>query len=126
MNTQEIPRDEWSSFFDVFSKQHEGWLASLEVSGRDNVTQAKPRESPFEAISLTSTADKSKAIAIELGKSGEDHVKHAVIEPRHVRLMKTAEGANAALEIESADQTKTVLRFRSPVLPEFVDGIVDE
>jgi hypothetical protein len=31
-----------------------------------------------------------------------------------VLLDKTDRGANAALEIESTDGTKTVLRFRSP------------
>jgi hypothetical protein len=40
--------------------------------------------------------------------------------------VQTSEGANAALEIESADETKTLLRFRSALLPEFVDGVVLE
>lgn len=31
METREIPHDEWRSFFDVFSRQHEGWLATLEI-----------------------------------------------------------------------------------------------
>ena len=33
MRTREVTRNEWTSFFDVFSKQHEGWIASLEVLG---------------------------------------------------------------------------------------------
>jgi hypothetical protein len=28
------------------------------------------------------------------------------------------------LEIESSDESKALLRFRSPLLPEFVDGVV--
>ncbi|HEV8371260.1 MAG TPA: DUF5335 family protein [Pyrinomonadaceae bacterium] len=126
METREIPRDEWRSFFDIFSRQHEGWLAKLEVFGQELDVQHEPRELPLKGISLTPTVDKSTAIAIDLGKSAEDHVKHAIIEPAHVWLLRTPEGANAALKIESADKTKTVLRFRSAVLPEFVDGIVDE
>ncbi|CAN5438101.1 hypothetical protein BH20ACI3_BH20ACI3_19140 [soil metagenome] len=35
MPTQEIPRDEWKTFLDTFSRQHEGWLATLEVLGTD-------------------------------------------------------------------------------------------
>jgi hypothetical protein len=125
MDTREIPRDEWRSFFDIFSRQHEGWLAKLEVVGQELDIQHQRREFPLKAISLTSTVDNSKAITIELGQSPEDHVKHAVIEPTHVWLLRTPEGANAALKIESADKTKTVLRFRSAVLPELVDGVVD-
>ena len=35
MPTREIPRDEWNAFFEMFSKQHEGWLVTVEVLGRD-------------------------------------------------------------------------------------------
>ena len=29
--TTEIPRERWVSFFDDFSKQHEGWIVTVEV-----------------------------------------------------------------------------------------------
>jgi hypothetical protein len=41
-----------------------------------------------------------------------------------VWLRETAEGAHDSLEIEDEGNQKTLLRFRSPMLPEFVDGIV--
>jgi Family of unknown function (DUF5335) len=124
--SREIPRDEWSSFFDVFSRQHEGWLATLEVFGAKTSAQPKPGEFPLKEVTLTSVESESKAIEIDLGNTPEDHLKHTVIEPTQVWLVKTPEGADAALEIESADETRTLLRFRSPVLPEFVDGVVFE
>jgi hypothetical protein len=37
---------------------------------------------------------------------------------------QTSGGANAALEIESENQNKTLLRFRSALPPEMVDGVV--
>jgi hypothetical protein len=126
METREIPRNEWRSFFDIFSRQHEGWLATLEIFGQENDAQQEPREVPLKGITLTSVVGESEALALNLGKTPEDHVKHTVIEPTHVRLAQTPEGANAALEIDSADETKTVLRFRSALLPEFVDGIILE
>jgi hypothetical protein len=43
-----------------------------------------------------------------------EHVTHIIQSPTRVLLDKADMGANAALEIESADGTKTVLRFRSP------------
>ena len=65
-----------------------------------------------------------EAISIELGTRPDEHVNHAVSKPTAVSLEQTEEGANAALEIEVADGTKTLLRFRSPMPAEFVDGIV--
>src|SRR5438876_12241903 len=126
METREIPRSEWRSFFDVFRRQYEGWLATLESFGQEVDAQQEPREVPLKGITLTSVVSGSEAIALNLGKTPEDHVKHTVIEPMHVWLVQTPERANAALEIESADETKTVLRFRSALLPEFVDGVVLE
>ena len=126
METREIPRGEWRSFFEVFSRQHEGWLATLEIFGQEIGAQAEHGELPLNSITLTPVVGKSEAITIDLGKTPKDHVKNTVIEPTHVWLVQTSEGANAALEIESADETKTLLRFRSPVLPELVDGIVLE
>ena len=126
METREIPRSEWRSFFDVFSRQHEGWLATLEIFGQEIGAQAEHGELPLKSVTLTPVVGKSEAITINLGKVPEDHIKHTVIEPTHVWIVQTSEGANAALEIESADETKTLLRFRSPVLPELVDGVVLE
>ena len=124
METREIPRNEWQSFFEVFSRQHEGWLATLEIFGQEIGAQAEHGELPLKSVTLTPVVGKSEAITINLGKIPKDHVKNTVIEPTHVWLVQTSEGANAALEIESADETKTLLRFRSPVLPELVDGVV--
>ncbi len=124
MPTQEIPRDEWNNFFDVFSRQHEGWLATLEVFGPEIGAQEKAHELPLEGISIASGNNGADVIAIDLGKTQEDHVTYKIIGPEHVWLEQTSGGANAALEIESENETKTLLRFRSALLPEMVDGVV--
>ena len=126
MPTKEIPREEWSNFFDVFSRQHEGWLATLEIFGPEVGAQEEAHELPLEGISLASGGNETDAVAISLGKTPEDHVTHTITKPEHVWLEQTSGGANAALEIESEDQNKALLRFRSPLLPEMVDGVVAE
>jgi hypothetical protein len=123
MPTQEIPRNDWNNFFNVFSKQHEGWLATLEVFAPDIGAQEEAREMPLEGISLASEGSVD-AIAISLGKTPENHLTHTITKPEHVWLDQTSEGANAALEIESENQNKTLLRFRSAMPPEMVDGVV--
>lgn len=124
METQEIPRDDWLGFFDTFSRQHEGWLASLEVFGPDIGAQEQTDELPFEGISITTSKSDPEAIAISLGKVPEHHLTHTIAKPKSVWLQQTTEGADAALEIESEDDAKTLLRFRSAALPEMVDGVV--
>ena len=113
MPTQEIPREEWTRFLETFSRQHEGWLATLEILGTEIGAQQEARDLPFEGITATSKDSSPEAIAISLGKTAEDHVTHTISEPTRLWLEQTSGGANAALEIESADKVKTLLRFRS-------------
>ena len=126
MATQEIPRDEWKIFFDTFSRQHEGWLATLEVLATDIGAQQEAHDLPLEGITAASKDDKSQEITINLGKTAEDHVTHTISQPTRVWLDQTSAGANAALEIESADEVRTLLRFRSTLPADMVDGVVFE
>ena len=114
MTTQEISRDEWEGFLDSFSRQHEGWLATLEVLSTDIGAQQEAHDLPLEGITATSKNTEPRAIAISLGNTPEDHVTHTISEPTRIWLERTVEGANAALEIESADGVKTLLRFHGP------------
>jgi hypothetical protein len=124
MPTQEIPREKWTKFLDTFSRQHEGWLVTLEVLAADIGAQQEASNLPLEGITATSTDDESQSIAINVGKTSEDHVTHTITEPTRIWLEQTSEGANAALEIESADDVKTLLRFRSALPADMVDGVV--
>ena len=126
MATQEIPRAEWNRFLDTFSRQHEGWLATLEIFGGDIGAQEAAHELPLEGISAASTDDEPQSIAISLGKAPGDHLTHTITRPTRLWLEQTSEGANAALEIESADKVKTLLRFRSAMPADMVDGVVFE
>jgi uncharacterized protein DUF5335 len=126
MPTQEIPRDEWTTFFDTFSRQHEGWLATLEVLATNIGAQEEARDLPLEGITVASKESAPETIAISLGKAAGDHVTHTITDPARIWLEQTSQGANAALGIESADAVKTLLRFRSALPSEMVDGVVLE
>lgn len=125
MVTREIPRDEWVEFFDGFSRQHEGWLITVEVLGSELGAQVEARELRLEGISADLKGDEN-AISIMVGETPDDHVTHTITQPTHVRLEQTREGANEAIQIESGDGVTTLLRFRSAMLPEMVDGVVLE
>ena len=122
MSIEEIPRAQWNGFFDSFSRRHEGWLTSLELLEGTSGPQRGPLS--FEGISLNARDDDTDSIVISLATSPVEHVTHMIDHPKRVMLQRTAEGANASLEIEAEDHARTLLRFRSPMLPELVDGIV--
>ncbi len=126
MSTQEISPEQWKPFLNRFSRQHEGWLVTLEVFASDIGAQQEAHELPLEGITIASGGAERQTIAISIGKTASDHVTHTINAPTHVWLEQTSEGANAALEIESEDKTKTLLRFRSTLPAAMVDGVVLE
>lgn len=120
---REIPRDEWVEYLDGFSRQHEGWLVTVEVVGCEIGAQVEAEEMALARI----TADLKSGedvISIILGKGLTERVTHNVARPTHLRIEQTGSGADLALQIESDGGATTLVRFRSAVLPEMVDGVV--
>jgi hypothetical protein len=126
MPTREIERGDWSGFFDSFSQQHEGWLTALEELGAEVGAQVEVRELPFRGITFDHKGEEGQGtVSIMLSEAeSTEHVAHIISAPSGVQLEQTEDGADEALLIEAADGTKTLLRFRSVMLPEMVDGIV--
>jgi hypothetical protein len=123
MRTQEIPKNEWTGFFDSFSRKHEGWLVNLEIFGPEIGAQVEEREMVLEGITDECDETEGNTIMIMTGVKPDDHVTHSISRPTQVSLEQTDEGADAALAIKSADGVTALLRFRSAVLPEMVDAI---
>ena len=123
MKTKEIPRNEWQAFFDIFSRQHEGWLATLEILGSEIGAQVEERGLTLEGIVSEGDEVQGNEIRIMFGAKPDDHITHSISNPATVNLEQTDEGADAALAIKSADGVTALLRFRSAVLPEMVDAV---
>ena len=123
MQTKEIPKNEWTGFFDSFSRKHEGWLVTVEIFGSEIGAQVEQREVALEGITDEWDAVEGNTIMIMTGAEPEDHMTHSITHPTAVSLEQTDEGADAALAIKSNDGTTTLLRFRSAVLPEMVDAV---
>src|SRR5436305_10779224 len=100
---REIPRAEWVEFLDGFSRQHEGWLVTVEVFGAEIGAQVEAQQLPLVGITAELKRDGEKSISIIAGEETEAHITHTVTQPPHVRLEQTESGADAALQIESAD-----------------------
>jgi Family of unknown function (DUF5335) len=123
MRTREIPHAEWTHFADAFSRKHAGWLVTLETLDPALGAQEIARDIPLGGI----TADREPGhdeITILLAESPERHAAHRIVGPVHLYLLQNDEGADEALEAETGSGGKTILRFRSPMPPEMVDGLV--
>jgi hypothetical protein len=125
MKTKEIPKNEWPKFFDNFSRQHEGWLVTLEIFGTEFGAQVQERELTFAGIVDEWDEIHGNQIVIMVGEKPDDHITHSIANPTQVSLEQTDEDAHAVLAIKSANGVMALMRFRSQMLPEIVDGLVD-
>jgi Family of unknown function (DUF5335) len=123
MPTQEIPRHEWTSFFDGFSGCHEDWLVSIETFGPNQDPQVRAQNLPLRLVTAELKEDGEAVISIALGDGAQEDVTYTVTEAVFVKLQQTEEGADEAVYIGS-NSSVTILRFRSPMLPEMVDGLL--
>ena len=123
MQTKEIPKNEWTGFFDSFSRKHEGWLVNLEIFGPEIGAQVEQRDLALEGITDEWDEVKGNTISIMTGGKPDDHITHSITLPTAVSLEQTDEGADVALAIRSGDGLTTLLRFCSVELPEMVDAV---
>ena len=110
MRTIEIPRKQWSDRLYEFTRKHQGWPVALDILG-DSIGA----QSEFGLLSLAGvTAEPSDVgtISITATLPAGGFFTHTIHAPIHVFIETTDAGADAALEIESADGMKAILQFR--------------
>lgn len=107
--TIEIPRENWGNFFGRFSQEHETQLVAVEVFGLDIGAQVEGRSLLLGGISPADPEGGSLALMFD-SVDGE-HVTHIVNTPTHVWIRRAPDNTDEALEIESSDGTKTLVRF---------------
>ena len=123
MQTVEIPCEAWAQRLNEFTAIHEGWLVSLEVLAPGIGAQPEIRNLPLLGVSAD-RIDQDGSIAVSVAGSATEHLTHIIHAVTRIYVARTDDGADAALQIESADGTRAILRFRAAVLPELVDGLV--
>jgi hypothetical protein len=123
MQTVEIPREAWARRLNEFTTIHEGWLVSLDVLGAELGAQPEIDNLPLLGVSAD-RIDRDGTIVVSVARSVSEHFTHIIEAVTRIYIERTDDGADAALQIESADGTRTILRFRAAALPETVDGVV--
>ena len=119
----EIPPEEWMSFFNSFSRQHERWLASVKVT-QGSEQKWEVHERALAGISSDHlTARDEIYITIDRDEGGQ--LTHPIKNPMKVVFRRDLEGAHEGIDIVSVDGTATSIRFRIASRPETLDGVLD-
>ena len=117
----EIAHNQWTEYLDGFSREHLDWLVTIEIrspEGRLIVAE----QSPLKGISLDH-ADGLERAYVQVGGAPEAHITHMIERPVRVIFKQSPAGEHQALEIASANGSTTVIRFRSAMRPEALNGI---
>jgi hypothetical protein len=122
MKRREIAREEWREFFESFNGQHEGWLVGVDRFEEflDESIETRHRDGALRGVQLES-GDGVIALAVDDKQSG--HLVTESIRAAHrIVLEQTEEDVDAGLEIDGP-QSCLILRFRSPMPSQMVDGV---
>src|SRR5437899_3159528 len=113
MPTQTIPPENWETFLNRFSSDHEGWPVSLEVDDAPVKDLVEAHDLALEGITADQK-DGENAIVISVGRDDNKRLDHEVVAPTRITLERTSDGADKELLINSASGT-TVVRLRAPI-----------
>jgi hypothetical protein len=112
MKTRQIPRDEWTKFFDNLSRRQEGWEVGLEVFSPAIGVQIEGSHM-FLAGLTAEVSERGDKIEIMMAGKPSNHVTHVISTPILVQLQQTDLGIDSAVGIKSADGTTSLLHLRS-------------
>jgi len=115
MATQTIPREQWTRFFDSFSVDHRGAIATLEACSPALGDQEIARGQVFRGISAD-LKDGENRIEITMGAVHDDGTTHAVMAPERVWLNDAQGAGNETLEITCVEGARTLLHFEQQAL----------
>jgi hypothetical protein len=114
MPTREIPRTEWTTFFNTFSSSRRGWMVTIEVLTPDLGDQIEVRGLPLDGITAELNLNGPDQIEIVAGARPDQHVSNTIVDPIRVWAKQNDQEADEALEIESESRT-VLIRLRSPM-----------
>lgn len=121
MSHRVIDRAEWVDYVDAFSRRHDGWLISVAIAEGTGSRRYLTRDVPLRGV-VAEVADDASSLMVFTGDTSP-HATHFIGHATALEVEETREGADAALTITDESGVRTTVEFRSPILPELVDGI---
>jgi hypothetical protein len=117
MTLRDVPQSEWRSFLEGFSREHCAWIGTIHgLVGGAPVTHVPSMA--LKSVTLDSGASSGFVLRITFVNG----VSLCAVRPCVVRV-QADDGAERALEVETADGGFVRLAFRATALPEQLDGV---
>lgn len=110
MQTIEIPRDQWLQALDQFSKEHQGWLITVELVGMDVGDQISVANLPLVGLAAD-VKDGENRVAIMAGDKPEAHVTHFIESPKRVWIEKSDDPRYDVIAVEDREGHKFIVEF---------------
>jgi len=114
----DIPPDDWKSFLESFSRQHENWLVTVELE--TNAGKPEVENRPLRGIEMEDADGNTRAV-IRVGEVTEGEATQVVNTPTRIIFKQTETGEHEGLKIASGDGSAIFIRFRSAAKPEMLD-----
>jgi hypothetical protein len=112
--TQELPRETWTPYFDELSKHLGTTEATIEVSGRDLGNQIAAERLVLTGITFD---HKDDVLVIGLDAPGGDpeEYEHLVEHPQRILVAPGGvPGAELAIDVQDAEQHQHIIRLELP------------
>jgi hypothetical protein len=113
-----IPAVEWQSFLERFGRRHRAWLMTVHGVER-GMPVTRAASVPLESVTLERRGQ-DDLVRVTFGTGAS----LCAPRPRAIRVQHTDEGAEWALEVDTADDAVIRLAFRATALPDQLDGLV--
>jgi Family of unknown function (DUF5335) len=106
--TREIPQSDWRGYFDDFSRDLQGLVATVEVAGRELGAQVEAERPLLTGITYD---DGDDIVVIGLDAPGgiQEDLEHIVYHPQKIYVAE--EDSVTIFDIEDSEQTKTLIRL---------------
>ena len=111
-----IDAAQWKGFADRFSRDHDGWSASLEVREAGGGMHVAIDDRPFRGLTFEHH-DSHDSLILTFGDDADEHVTHIIRNPHDLTVLDAAE-SECSLIIGLDDESGCVLELTNPLIPD--------
>ena len=110
-----VDASQWHSFSGRFSREHDGWSASLQLRQQDGGVEVAIEDRPFRGLTFESH-DGHRTLILTFGDDADEHLAHIIEHPRDLAVLDDED--RSSLVIGLADGSGCVLELENPFHPD--------
>ena len=108
----EIAPADWDAFVDRFTREHDGWPATLQLRENDGGLDLAVDDRPFRGVTLEHRGGRTELI-LSFGDDADEHLTHLIEQPTALAV-ETGDEGDCSLVIGLADRSGCILELASP------------